>query len=300
MLREDWQELASHGSEQGLRVCLATNGTLVDEAVCDRFLRAGIRMVSLSLDGSTQAIHDDFRRQPGAFQAVLHAAGLLRRFQIPFLINSSFTRRNQGDIPGVYRLAKELGATAWYMFMIVPTGRGEQATGELISAEDYEKILNWHYEQERQENEILMRPTCAPHYFRIVRERSRRDGLAWKPRSLGFATGVAKGCLAGQHIAFIDRFGRVKPCSYFPLSAGSLKETSFRDIWEGSPLLRTLRDPAGYEGKCGVCEYVHVCGGCRARASAMNQGNFLAEEPFCMYVPGKHPRDVDPGTRGGP
>jgi radical SAM protein with 4Fe4S-binding SPASM domain len=244
-------------------------------------------MVSLSLDGSSERIHDDFRQQPGAYRALLRAAELFRRFEIPFLINSSFTQRNQADIPNVLRLAKELGATAWYMFMIVPTGRGEGAMEELISGEEYERILNWHYEQEREEHAILMRPTCAPHYFRIVRERSRREGRDWKPRSLRFATGVSKGCLAGQHIAFIDRFGQVKPCSYFPETAGSLREQSFREIWEGSRLFAELRDPARYQGKCGVCEYQRVCGGCRARASSVHHGNYLAEEPFCTYLPRK-------------
>jgi len=294
LLRNDWGDLARYGTETGIRVCLATNGALVDETVCERIREVGIRMVSLSLDGSTETVHDDFRQQPGAYRAVIRAAELFQRFDIPFLINSSFTRRNQPDIPNVYRLARELGATAWYMFMIVPTGRGEEALDELISGEDYEKILNWHYEQEIQENQILMRPTCAPHYFRIVRERSRREGRDWKPRSLGFATGVSKGCLAGQHIAFIDRFGRVKPCSYFPESAGSLREKPFREIWEESSLFRNLRDPDMYEGKCGNCEYLHVCGGCRARASAMNEGNYLSEEPFCTHRPRKKQRDGDP------
>jgi AdoMet-dependent heme synthase len=300
LLREDWFQLARHGTDKGIRVCLATNGSLVDEKVCRQMLAAEIRMVSLSLDGSTPEIHDDFRRQPGAYRAVMQAVEFLQRFEIPYLINSSFTKRNQSDIPNVYRLAKELKATAWYMFMIVPTGRGEGAADELISSEDYEKILNWHYDQEIQEDAILMRPTCAPHYFRIVRERSRGMGRVWKPRSLGFATGVSKGCLAGQHIAFIDRFGRVKPCSYLPESAGSLREKSFREIWEESPLFRSLRDFGSYQGKCGVCEYVHVCGGCRARASALNQGNILAEEPFCAHVPRRpRPEGEEQGARNG-
>jgi len=288
LLREDWFELASHGTKKGLRMCLATNGMLVNEDLCKQILDAEIRMISLSLDGSTAELHDDFRQQPGAFQGVMNAISHFQRLHIPFLINSSFTKRNQADIPNVYRLAKELKATAWYMFMIVPTGRAEEVMDELISVEDYEEILNWHYEQEVQEDSILMRPTCAPHYFRIVRERSRGEGKKWKPRSLGFATGVSKGCLAGQHIALIDRFGNVKPCSYFSESAGNLRDTSFREIWESSSLFHALRDFPGYRGKCGVCEYLNVCGGCRARAAALSQGDFLAEEPFCGYVPRKH------------
>ena len=53
--------------------------------------------------------------------------------------------RNQHDIADTYRLAKKIGAHAWYMFMIVPTGRGEEIMSELISKEDYEEILEWHY-----------------------------------------------------------------------------------------------------------------------------------------------------------
>ncbi len=285
LLREDCFDLARYGTDKGLRMCLATNGTLVDEGVCAEIRRSGIRMVSLSLDGSTPEIHDDFRQQPGAFEGVMRAAAYFRRFEIPFLINSSFTKRNQEDIENVYRLAKQLGARAWYLFMIVPTGRAEGAMDELISREDYEKILLWHYRQEQNEGEMLMRPTCAPQYFRIVRQQSQREGRQWKQRSLAFATGVAKGCLAGQHIAFIDRFGNVMPCSYFSEAAGNLREASFREIWENSSLLNNLRDFDSYEGKCGVCEYLHVCGGCRARAAALNNGNYLAEEPFCTYVP---------------
>ncbi len=288
LLRTDCFELARHGTDKGLRVCMATNGKLVDEVVGREMVETGIRIVSLSLDGSSASIHDDFRQQPGAFQGVMQAIEHLNRFQIPFLINSSFTKRNQSDIPNVYQLAKRLGAKAWYLFMIVPTGRAGDVLDELISAEDYEKILNWHYELELEEQDLLMRPTCAPHYFRIVRERSRQEGRQWQQRSLQFATGAAKGCLAGLNIAFIDRFGKVRPCSYFSEAAGDLRVQSFSQIWEESPLLNALRDFDSYKGKCAVCEYLRVCGGCRARAAALNQGDYLAEEPFCTYIPTRY------------
>ncbi|UCG39227.1 MAG: radical SAM protein, partial [bacterium] len=136
LLREDVFDIAAYGTSKGLRMALATNGSLVDDAVCDRIKESGIRIVSLSLDGSTPEIHDDFRKQPGAFEATLRAAGFFRKHGIEFLVNSSFTKRNQHDIPNVYRLAKEIGAVAWYMFMIVPMGRGEDLMAELISKED--------------------------------------------------------------------------------------------------------------------------------------------------------------------
>jgi len=70
---------------------------------------SGIKIVSLSLDGSTKEVHDDFRGQEGAFDGVMKAAELFRKHDIKFIINSSFTKRNQHDIKNVYQLAKKSG-----------------------------------------------------------------------------------------------------------------------------------------------------------------------------------------------
>lgn len=284
LLRADLFDIAAYGTGLGLRICLATNGTLVNEEVCRRLKEAGIRMVSLSLDGADASVHDNFRSQPGAFDGVINAARLFREHDIPFLINSSFTKRNQSEIPKVYRLAKELGAKAWYMFMIVPTGRGEDIMDELISPEEYEELLSWHYEMEKKEDELLVRPTCAPHYYRVILQKAKEDGEKFQRRTLQFSTGGAKGCLAGQLIALIDVDGNVLPCSYFPKPAGNLRRQTFKDIWENSELFREMRDFKGYKGRCGRCEYVNVCGGCRARAYAVS-GDYLGEEPFCSHQP---------------
>jgi len=286
LLRDDVFDLAAHGTSLGLRMCMATNGTLVTPEVCRHIKESGIKMVSLSLDGATARVHDDFRQQPGAFEGTMQAIAYFREHGIPFLVNSSFTRRNKADIPKIYELVKSLGATAWYLFMIVPTGRGEEIMEELIPEQEYEEVLNWHYEMEKSEEELLVRPTCAPQYYRIVLQRAKAEGRRFERRSLKFSTGGSKGCLAGQLICLIDVDGNVLPCSYFPLSAGNLGRQSFREIWEESKLFADLRDFKGYGGNCGRCEYVQVCGGCRARAYAMT-GDYLAQEPFCSYQPGR-------------
>ncbi len=295
LLRSDVFEIASYGTEKGLRMCMATNGMLVTDEIAGKMKASGIKMVSLSLDGSTAEVHDDFRSVKGAFDGVMNAARVFRENGISFLINSSFTKRNQEEIPRVYKLAKEIGATAWYMFMIVPTGRGEDIMNELISKEDYEKILNWHYDMEKEEDELLVRPTCAPSYYRILRQRAKDEGEGFERRSLKFSTGGSKGCLAGQLICLIDVDGNVLPCSYFPKPAGNIREQSFKEIWEESELFRDLRDFKSYKGRCGSCEYVNVCGGCRARAYAVS-GDYMAEEPFCTHVPFRMRSTQSPDT----
>ncbi len=292
LLRPDIFELARYGTDLGFRMCMATNGALVTPEVCEQMNAADIKMVSLSLDGPTAAVHDDFRQCPGAFDGVERAAALFNEHGVKFLVNSSFTKRNQAHIAATFRKAKALGATAWYLFMIVPTGRGEDLFAELISKEDYEEILAWHYEQEKDEDAILMRPTCAPHYYRIVPQLAAKEGVRFQRRSLTFSTGGGKGCIAAQSICLIDCFGDVKPCSYFPLSAGNVKHTPFREIWAHSPLFQDLRAFDRYKGKCGACEFINVCGGCRARAYAVT-GDYLDEEPFCSYVPPRFARTRD-------
>jgi radical SAM protein with 4Fe4S-binding SPASM domain len=284
LIRKDIFELASYGTSLGLRMCMASNGALVTDEICEKMKASEIKMVSLSLDGSTPELHDNFRQCPGAFAGVVNAAEKFRKHGIKFLINSSFTKRNQHDIAATFKMAKSLGATAWYMFMIVPTGRGEEIMSELISKDDYEEILEWHYQQEKLEDEILMRPTCAPHYYRVVPQRAKAEGVKFERRSLTFSTGGGKGCIAAQTICLIDCFGNVKPCSYFHRSAGNVKTTPFREIWENSEIFKELRDFKAYKGKCGECEYLNVCGGCRARADAVT-GDYMEEEPFCNYVP---------------
>jgi radical SAM protein with 4Fe4S-binding SPASM domain len=294
LLREDVFEIAAKGTQLGLRMCIATNGVLVNPDVARKLKTAGVRMVSLSIDGPVREVHDDFRRQEGAFDAAVDAAKVLREEGIEFLVNSSFTKRNMEHVETTMMMAAHLGATAWYMFMVVPTGRGKEIQQELIDGEDYYRLLEWHYEMERSGPPLLVRPTCAPQYFRIIAEHAKEDS-GFERRSLKFATGKSKGCLCGQNIALIDRLGNLQPCSYLPVSAGNVRETPLREIWESSKLLLELRDTAAH-GECGVCEYREVCGGCRARAYFVS-ANHLEKDPVCSYIP-KRVSKARPGSTG--
>jgi radical SAM protein with 4Fe4S-binding SPASM domain len=298
LLRKVLFEIAKHGTDKGFRMCIATNGTLVTDEIVGKMQEAGIKICSLSLDGSTAAVHDDFRQQPGAFEATLRAAETFRRNGMQFIVNSSFAKRNQHDIAATCKLAKSIGAHAWYMFMIVPTGRGQEIMSELISKEDYEEILEWHYRMERQETDMLVRPTCAPHYYRVRLQKMKEDGEKFTPRTLTFSTGGGKGCICAQSICFIDSKGNVQPCSYFPVVAGNVKKEKFGKIWRDSDLFRSLRDFERYKGRCGECEYLNVCGGCRARADAVLE-DYLGEEPFCNYLPLKTRKRLDAEKKAG-
>ena len=95
---------------------------------------------------------------------------------------------------------------------------------------------------------------------------------------------MTRGCLGGSSFCFISHTGQVQPCGYLEIDCGQIKEKPFAEIWNDSPVFEDLRDLNLYQGKCGACPFIRVCGGCRARAFELT-GNYLAEEPLCAYEP---------------
>jgi radical SAM protein with 4Fe4S-binding SPASM domain len=93
-----------------------------------------------------------------------------------------------------------------------------------------------------------------------------------------------RGCLAGTGFCFISHTGRVQGCGYLDIEAGNIKQQTFKEVWDNSPLFNALRDLTLLKGKCGDCEYKRLCGGCRARAYE-STGDYLAAEPYCIYQP---------------
>jgi AdoMet-dependent heme synthase len=280
LLREDIFELARYGTEKGLRMVMAPNGTLIDSEKAAALKISGIQRVSISLDGPSPERHDGFRRVAGAFEGALRGIRNLKEAGMEFQINTTVTKRNFQELPEMLGLAVRLGAAAHHLFLLVPTGRGKELEGQEISAAEYEKILHWFYEQ-REKFPLQLKATCAPQYYRVLRQRAREEGRTVTPQTHGLDA-MTRGCLGGIGFCFISHRGDVQPCGYLELLSGKMKERSLREIWETSPVFQKLRDFSGYKGRCGRCEYIRVCGGCRARAFEKT-GDFLSEEPLCQY-----------------
>ncbi len=286
LLRPDIFEIAAEASRLGFRPVMATNGTLLTAEIIAKMKEVGIARVSISLDGAEAASHDSFRQQEGAFEGALRGIELLRQHGLPFQINTTVTEINVEEVPKILELALKLQAVAHHIFLLVPVGRGKEMASQALTAEKYEKVLHWFYEQrDKVPPGFHLKATCAPHYYRILRQRARAEGKPVTFETFGLDA-VTRGCLAGTGFCFISHRGVVQPCGYLELNCGSLREKSFPEIWWETEIFKNLRHFKGYRGKCGRCEYVRVCGGCRARAYEAT-GDYLAEEPLCLYEPGK-------------
>lgn len=302
LYRADVFELARHATQRGLRVALATNGTLVDESIARQIRDSGVVRVAVSLDGPDAPTHDAFRGIPGAFDRAINGLRLIQQAGISVQINTTVARHNAARLSETLALARRLGVDAFHLFLLVPVGCGvEIVERQMVEAREYKRILNWLYEQMYGER-MELKATCSPHFFRVVRQRRaslRRRGeplpeLPAMEHRHGSAAGPAlnamtRGCLAGSGVCFISHQGQVYPCGYLPVEAGDLRTQQFTEVWEGSPLFASLQDVEKLQGKCGVCEFSRVCTGCRARAYGYS-GDFFAEEPFCAYEPAGHYR----------
>jgi heme b synthase len=284
MLRPDIYDIARYGTGKGLRMVLGTNGTFVTEETATHLKKVGIQRVTVSLDGSTAESHEDFRRVPGCFEKAISGLRALKKAGLSSQINTTITKRNLYDLENMLQTVRDLGVDAWHIFLLVPTGRGKEIEADEIPPEEYEKVLNWFYDV-RKTVDINLKATCAPHYYRIMRQRAKEEGIKITPQTHGLDA-MTRGCLGGITFCFISFLGRVAPCGYLPLDCGNVREDPFKQIWYECKIFNDLRDYSQLKGKCGYCEYKNVCGGCRARAYVAT-GDYMDEEPYCIYEPRK-------------
>jgi radical SAM protein with 4Fe4S-binding SPASM domain len=325
LFRHDIFDLASYAAGLGIRVALATNGTLVTKQMARKILDSGVRRVSISLDGADASTHDAFRGMPGAFDAALRGFQNLRELGMSLQINMTIARHNAHQLPAVLELAKEIGADALHTFLLVPVGCGvDIAAEQMVPAEEYEEILNWFYDRSL-EGGIELKATCAPHYFRVMRQRraaerrvasnvSREAGApvaGGKSDSIGPTEMTMPGSTGMALHPHAAQPGHSHPEGMDAMTKGCLAGTGVCFISHQGEVypcgyLPVLAGDLNKQSFAEIWENASVfqelrntdnlkgkCGYCEFRSLCMGcrarafaaTGDYLDEEPFCVYQP---------------
>jgi len=275
MLRRDLTELAAHATSRGLMPVIGTNGMLLTEKYAIRLKEAGVQGVGISLDSLEPDHHNDFRGSPHSWQQTMAAIDACRKVGLRFQIHFSVTNDNADELDAMIDFAKSSGAFALNVFFLVCTGRGEKVTN--ITQEGYETTLRRVTKAAHEEDGLIVRAKCAPHFKRMALELDP----TWPVTAAhGYEAG---GCLAGTRYCRVTPEGDITACPYIEDSVGNVRDMPFADIWRDSPQFNALREPV-LEGRCGACEYTKLCGGCRARPMARD-GNMMGEDFLCLYEP---------------
>ncbi len=290
LLRGDIEEIARHASDCGLMVVIGSNGITLNEGRIKRLKEAGVAGIGLSLDSLNPDLHDNFRGRKGAWQKTMMAIDACRAQQLPFQIHFSVTDHTAGEIDQMISFAREAGALVLNVFFLVCTGRGEKYTD--ISIENYDRVLERVVQAAHDEEDLMVRAKCAPHFKRLALELDPDWPITL---AQGYEAG---GCIAATRYARITPQGNVTPCPYMEESGGSVRESLFSEIWRDAEIFKALRQPK-LKGRCGACEYQKMCGGCRARPLARS-GDLMGEDFLCSYEPrgGNIIEPARPGKNG--
>jgi radical SAM protein len=294
MMREDLFELADYAVKKGMRVSMTPSATdNVTLATMKKAKEVGLARWGLSLDGPTPEIHDQFRGTSGSFNLTLSKINDLKTCDMPLQINTVISRYNYDYLEEMAALVKELEVVMWYIFLLVPTGRGQ--INDCLTPAEHEKVFRWLYELNKTAP-FDIKTTAAQHHRRVVLQQKMKDNII-KKGNIHYADAISdtashidglkrapKSVNDGNGFIFISHTGEVMPSGLLPIKVGNVKEKPLKDIYRHSPILKELRDPNLYKGKCGVCDYRFVCGGSRSRAYAVT-GDYLESEPFCIYIP---------------
>jgi radical SAM protein with 4Fe4S-binding SPASM domain len=196
------------------------------------------------------------------------------------------------------------GIKLWALFFLIAVGRAARPEMRRlnISPYDFERVFHWLYDLSKSVPYDIT-PREGYHYRRVLLQRRAQElGVpveellrqvteqAMRPTDLLPASHRPKivraplGVNDGKGVVFVSHVGVVQPSGFLPLGAGNIRQRPLADIYRNAPLFRQLRNPDLLKGKCGVCEFRHICGGSRARAYAVT-GDYLRSDPYCVYRP---------------
>lgn len=279
MKRPDLVDLVDYGTDIGLRMTLTPSGTnALDHRAVAALQDAGLRRMALSIDGASAERHDAFRGESGSFEQTMAAAAAASNLGLPLQVNTTVCASTVEDLPRIADLVEDLGAVLWSVFFLVPVGRGRFL--DPITPAHAERVMEWLVDV-AQERPFGVKTTEAPHYRRVMaqtRAATDRGGPGGGPR------GRTGGITAGDGFMFISHVGEVFPSGFLPESAGNVREFSPVELYRDSDLFQQLRRKDELTGKCGACEFRHLCGGSRSRAYAVT-GDPMASDPLCPYEP---------------
>jgi len=268
LLRPDIYDLVRHACRLGLRPVFGTNGTLITPEVAKELKKAGAAGMGISMDSMLSEKHDALRGVSGAWQQARAGMENCRAAGLPFQIHTTVFAWNDHEFEAITDEAVRRGAVAHHVFFLVPTGRGKDMAQEALEKQRYERLLQ-RILSKQQEVAIELKPTCAPQFMRIAAQR-------------GLNLRFQKGCLAGTAYCCITPRGDVHPCPYWPMKIGNVREMPFSEIWQSNAVFQRLRTEK-LGGHCGTCRYAQKCGGCRARAYYYENGDYMAQDPWCLF-----------------
>jgi len=280
LIRQDIFDVIEYAKKIGFEVSLITSGFAFDEKRLNSLVRNEVH-TAVSVDGAEEA--NDRIRGRGSYKKAIYAMKKLSENGILDCLVSTMTKYNIKDSAHFVGLAEEYGARMAVFHNLVPVGRAGSNMPDLApSPEEYEAAFNEIYDLQRKCAGKLQVNVYAPFYARIVRQKNPTDFWDW------FTKGFLGKCTIGGNYISVTENGDYRSCGFHEgYRLGNVRDKSLKGTWDELQLSEfhlKLRDRSNLKGRCGVCEYREICGGCRTRAEYYT-GDLFETDPACGYVP---------------
>jgi radical SAM protein with 4Fe4S-binding SPASM domain len=281
LIRPDvWEVIEYAEKKHNMQVSLITSGYAWDEKRFDLLRKYNVH-TAISIDGDKES-NDKIRRKGGYDQAI-HAMEKLSSVGLLDCLVTTMTKFNIDKMAHPAMLAEKYKARMLVYHNLVPVGRaGEHMEDIAPTPEQYETAFNEIYDIQRKLYGKVKVNVYAPFYARIVRQKNPADFWQW------YNEGYLGKCTIGGNYIGITENGDYRSCGFHEgYRIGNVKDMKLRTAWEGlqkSELHLKLRDKNNLKGRCGICEYREICGGCRTRAEFYT-GDLFESDPACNYIP---------------
>lgn len=250
LLRNDLESVGKEITARGFPWGIVTNGMLLTSERFSSLLRAGLRSVSISIDGPEEA-HNWLRRNPRSFEHALSAAKLVSSFAamhpgaFSYDVITCVNKHNFPLLDETKNLFVANGIKFWRIFSIFPNGRATrrettdiQVNDELsVSSEQYHLLMEF-IQKTRAEKQIHVNYSCEGYLGKY--ELKVRDFFFF--------------CRAGVNVAGIFCDGSVSGCLSIrarDFVQGNITSENFMDIW--NTRFANMRDHSW--AKVGMCEH---------------------------------------------
>lgn len=269
--RDDLYRLAGmmDGSDRFNYYDILTNGSLITSADLDRLRDLPkLRRVQVSLESPFPEKNDKVRGS-GSFAATMSAIRLLKDRGLQVSVMTTITRDNQHDIPEMIELLACERVDTFAIERFIPEGAGTGIREKVLSREEVKRLYELVHQigiREKRIRVLMYRPL-----FGLI----DRDDCT-----------VGAMCSIGTNALSIMHDGTIYPCRRLPIPIGNILDDGVFKPWYDSDILWSIRDSSNLKGKCGSCELVPICRGCRAMAYWLS-GDYLEEDPHCWKQPAR-------------
>ncbi|MFC2171012.1 radical SAM protein [Acidobacteriota bacterium] len=219
LLRKDMPEIVKLTTDLGMRASLTTNGTVGGLSLYEEIMRCKLSAVTFSLDGSTEEIHESFRKACSfrrVIRSIRHALEARAAGGFPTLVSivTVVHKRNHQDIETIWRLGREIGVDKHYFQPIWTVYEDTEFMNRFGFSENDGPLL----EEIRQRLRGLKNSNLT-QYFDLF------------PSFYGdYSAVMNNACYAGRAFIHVDGRGNVSPCSMIGSPLGNLMDNGLRDI----------------------------------------------------------------------